>query len=401
MGDMRSELFNILRVFLRLGCTSFGGPVAHLGYFREEFVEKRHWLTEEEYADLVALCQALPGPASSQVGLGVGWRRGGYAGALVAWLGFTLPSALFMGFCAAGFLRWGSLDSLQPWVHGMKLAAAAVVAQAVWAMGKGLCQQASTRALALVGAVVALMVPGFAGQILVLLGGGLSGWLLFRQEASLVPVKPESHPTSRSGVGWTWVLGVLLIVVFLGGIGLGESLGQAWAVFVAHLRAGALVFGGGHVVLPLLQDAVVGPCWVPEDDFLAGYGLAQMVPGPLFTFSAFLGTRAMEQAPLLGGVVALVGIFLPSFPLLFCILPHWMRLRSVTGVQHILKGVNASVVGLLLAAFWDPVWTSSVQGRADVALALLAFTALGIWKCPPWVVVPLGALAGGMGLGSA
>lgn len=378
----------VFLIFLRLGLTSFGGPVAHLGYFRSEFVERRRWLSEAAYADLVALCQFLPGPASSQVGLALGLARAGYAGAFAAWAGFTLPSAIALIALALGLTQAG--DTLQSGagaglLHGLKVVAVAVVAQAVWGMARSLCPDASRRALMLATAALLLAWPGTGTQLLAIAFAGVLG-LLFMGPAADAPHEPMSVPVSRTaGAAWLALFFALLLCLPL----LLQAMpSQALALVDAFYRAGALVFGGGHVVLPLLQASVVPTGWVSSDAFLAGYGAAQAVPGPLFTFAAFLGA-AMQTAPTgwTGGALALAAIFAPAFLLIVGALPFWESLRAQPRVRAALMGINAAVVGLLLAALWNPVITSGIRGVGDVVLAGVALVALMKWKWPPWVVV--------------
>ena len=384
----------VFRVFLGLGLTSFGGPVAHLGYFRTALVERRRWLSDRAYADLVALCQFLPGPASSQVGIGLGLGRAGLPGAFAAWLGFTLPSALLLVLFAYG-VAWlgGALGS--GWLQGLKLAAVAVVAQAVAGMARSLCPDRARRTLALVAAAIALAWPTVWGQLAVLALGAAVGWTVYRGSAD-EPGEALAAPVPR----WLAVACLLLFAALLALLPLlaAGSDSQGLAYLDSFYRAGSLVFGGGHVVLPLLEAEVVEPGWVSADAFLAGYGAAQAVPGPLFTFAAYLGT-AMGPEPhgWQGALLCLGAIFLPSFLLVFGALPFWSGLRARPGAQALLKGVNAAVVGLLLAAFWDPVVRVAVRTPHDAALALLLFAVLALWKWPPWLVVTLGAL-GGAGL---
>ena len=385
----RGTVPEVLAAFLRLGLTSFGGPIAHLGYFRADLVERRRWLDEPTYADIVALCQFLPGPASSQTGMAIGMLRAGLPGGLAAWLGFTLPSALLMIAFAYGVAR---VDVAQAdWLHGLKIVAVAVVAQAVWGMGRTLCPDRLRATMAVAAAVAALAVPSSAGQVGAIIAGGVLGWL------ALTP--PEAAPAGDLHFGVRRRMGaaaLLLFFVLLAGLPVlaVSGGGHAMELLDRFYRAGALVFGGGHVVLPLLQQAVVPPGWISPDAFLAGYGAAQAVPGPLFTFAAFLGA-AMGPAPagVAGAALCLVAIYLPSFLLLVGILPFWGALRRVRAVQAALRGVNATVVGLLLAALYTPVWTSAITSRADFALGLAAFLALVFWKLPPWLVVVLGGLA--------
>lgn len=377
---------------LRLGLTSFGGPVAHLGYFREEYVVRRRWLPEPAYADLVALCQFLPGPASSQVGIAVGILRAGLPGGLAAWLGFTLPSALLLVAFAHG-VRGLDLGAAG-WLHGLKVVAVAVVAQAVWGMARTLCPDRPRATLAVLGALAALLVPTAAGQVGVIAAAGLAGWGLLR------PPPPGESGAIRVPFGPAPAVGALaLFFVLLAGAPVLRHLapGPALAVFDSFYRTGSLVFGGGHVVLPLLQAEVVPPGWVSSEQFVAGYGAAQAVPGPLFTFAAYLGA-AMAPRPggWAGAALALGAIFLPAFLLVVGTLPFWDRLRRRRAFQAALLGINAAVVGLLLAALYHPVWTSAVRGPADFALALGAFALLMVWRLPPWLVVGLTAAGGAL-----
>ncbi|WP_158531668.1 chromate efflux transporter [Meiothermus sp. Pnk-1] len=380
----------VFGVFLRLGLTSFGGPVAHLGYFREEFVRRRGWLDERAYADLVALCQFLPGPASSQVGMAVGLYRAGLGGALAAWLGFTLPSAALLVLFALGVARLEALGSAG-WLHGLKVVAVAVVAQAVWGMAQTLTPDRPRLTLAVAAAMLALLLPGSLVQVAIIAASGAAGVWLLRGPVS---EGPASLPLQ---LGRRW--GLLFLALFFALLLALPLLCQtpALALFDSFYRAGALVFGGGHVVLPLLQAEVVPPGWVDPQAFVAGYGAAQAVPGPLFTFAAYLGAvNRAGLAPLVGAAIALVGIFLPAFLLVAGTLPFWNRLRGHPGVQAALRGINAGVVGILLAALYTPVWTSAIGSGADFALALGCFTLLAHWKAPPWLVVLLAAGVGGV-----
>jgi len=391
-------------VFLRLGLTSFGGPVAHLGYFRDEFVVRRRWLTEHSYADLVALCQFLPGPASSQVGMALGLMRGGWGGALAAWVGFTLPSALALALLGLGFSA-GGFGMPAGLVQGLKVVAVAVVAQAVWGMARGLCATAGRVALMLAACAITLVQPGVVGQLAAMLGAGLVGWWVWgRKQADAVPSAVTDArdawavPLSRRGGLALLAVFAALLVVLPWSVAVApaaDGTASALAVVDAFYRAGALVFGGGHVVLPLLQSAVVEPGWVSADAFLAGYGATQAVPGPLFTFAAFLGAA---MAPGWAGaglaLLAILGIFLPAFLLVAGALPWWAPLRQRTWARGVLAGVNAAVVGLLLAALYQPVATSALHSAADVTLALVALAALLRWRVPPWAVVVATALTG-------
>ncbi len=385
--------WSVFLIFLRLGLTSFGGPIAHLGYFREEFVTRRRWLSERSYADLVALCQFLPGPASSQVGMALGLSRSGYGGALAAWAGFTLPSAVVLILFALGMAQGG--DVLPSGVlHGLKVVAVAVVAQAVWGMARNLCTGVARVTLMAVATCVVLLVPSAWGQVGAIAAAGIAGLLWFR------PTRDDAHDplpitvSRRAGAIWLALFFTLLV-----GLPLLAQLMQnpTTALVDAFYRAGSLVFGGGHVVLPLLQAEVVPTGWVSNDTFLAGYGATQAVPGPLFTFAAFLGA-SMGAAPSgwSGGMVALVAIFAPSFLLVVGALHFWEQLRHSTRTQAALAGVNAAVVGILLAALYQPVWTSAIRQPQDFGLALVAFVALMFWKLPPWLVVVGSGVAGGL-----
>lgn len=383
----------VFLIFLRLGLTSFGGPVAHLGYFRDEFVMRRQWLSERSYADLVALCQFLPGPASSQVGMALGLSRAGHVGALAAWAGFTLPSAMAMILLAMGMAGYG--EALPAGVlHGLKVVAVAVVAQAVWGMGCQLCPDAPRIALMAASAGAVLLVPSAWGQVGVIVLSALAGLLLFSpaQEAGHDPLPMDV----RRCTGLFWLA---LFLVLLIGLPVLASLfpNPGLAMVDAFYRAGSLVFGGGHVVLPLLQAEVVLAGRVGSDAFLAGYGAAQAVPGPLFTFAAFLGA-SMNEGPSgwLGGMIGLLAIFVPSFLLVAGALPFWERLRCHARMRAALSGINAAVVGLLLAALYRPVWTGAIHAPQDFGLALAALLALMFWRVPPWLVVIGCGAAGGL-----
>jgi chromate transporter len=380
----------VLAVATRLGLTSFGGPIAHLGYFRAEYVVRRRWVDEETYADLVALCQFLPGPASSQVGIALGILRAGLLGGLAAWLGFTLPSAIALVIFAYGVQGYAVADT--GWLHGLKVVAVAVVAQAVWGMARSLCPDRERATMAIVAAVAAVAWPIPAIQVLIIAAAGVVGWRLLPPPAAslgrdiVVPVGRRLAAVSL-GVLVALLIGLPLLRLLVSS--------QALAIFDSLFRVGSLVFGGGHVVLPLLYTEVVPPGWVSAEQFLAGYGAAQAVPGPLFTFSAYLGAVMVgEPTGVAGAALALVAIFLPSFLLIIGVLPFWGRLRSRTDVQAALRGINAAVVGLLLAALYQPVWTSAIGSAADFGLALIAFTLLVWWQAPPWTVVLFAAAAG-------
>ncbi len=383
------DAWTVFLIFLRLGLTSFGGPVAHLGYFHDEFVVRRRWLSAHSYADLVALCQFLPGPASSQVGMALGLSRAGHAGALAAWLGFTLPSALALLLFAQGLSAWGERVP-QGALHGLKVVAVAVVAQAVWNLAGQLCTDRTRIGLMAAAACAALIWPAAATQVAVILVAALLGLYLFRSDPASTMDALPSRLGRRAAAA---LLGLFLVL--LAGLPLAAQLWpQPWLAQVdAFYRAGSLVFGGGHVVLPLLQAEVVPPGWVDRETFLAGYGAAQAVPGPLFTFAAFLGASAGGWS---GGLLCLAAIFAPSFLLVAGTLPFWERLRADPRARAALGGINAAVVGLLLAALYQPVWSGAIGQATDFALALVALVALVFWKLPPWLVVLACALAGGL-----
>lgn len=387
----RTSAWLVFLIFLRLGLTSFGGPVAHLGYFREAFVTQRRWMTERSYADLVALCQFLPGPASSQVGMALGLSRAGYGGGLAAWAGFTLPSAMALILFALGLARYGDAVSMDA-LHGLKVVAVAVVAQAVWGMARTLCTDLPRISIMALAACTVLLIPTVVGQVGTLIVAGLAGLFLFKPEPSAAHDAFPIMVSRRVGVIWLALFFGLLI-----GLPVLHQLlpGQTLALVDAFYRVGALVFGGGHVVLPLLQAEVVPTGWVGNEVFLAGYGATQAVPGPLFTFAAFLGA-SMGTAPsgALGGMIGLLAIFAPSFFLVAGALPFWELLRRNLRMQAALSGVNAAVVGLLLAALYQPVWTSAIHRPQDFGLALVGFIALMFWKLPPWFVVLGSGLAG-------
>lgn len=384
------NVFEVLWVALRLGVTSFGGPIAHLGYFREEYVKRRQWLDEHTYADLVALCQFLPGPASSQVGIAIGINRAGLLGGIAAWLGFTMPSAIALILFAYGLTAVDDVSGAG-WLHGLKVVAVPVVALAVWGMARSLTPDRSRMTLAVLAAAGVLFWHNAVAQVAVIVVAGLLGAFILPEQAAL----PTTHrcPISR----WIGAITLLLFggLLILLPVAAGVFGGQPLAVFDSFYRAGSLVFGGGHVVLPLLQAEVVPPGWVNNDTFIAGYGAAQAVPGPLFTFSAYLGA-AMEGTlnRALAGMFTLVAIFLPSFLLVVGALPFWDGLRSLMVFRRALAGINAAVVGILLAALYDPVWTVAIKAPGDFALGLGALLLLAFWKWPPWMVVVLSALGG-------
>jgi len=387
----RGSVGEVLAAFLRLGLTSFGGPIAHLGYFHEEFVVRRRWLDDKTYVDLVALSQFLPGPASSKVGIAIGLSRAGYAGALAAWSGFTLPSAVALVLFGYGVASLGGALT-SGWLHGLKVAAVAVVAQAVLAMMRSLAPDRARATLAVVAAALVLALPSSFSQIGAIIAGGIVGVVVLRDAPPADHVSLP-HPVGRAAA----IAAIVLFFALLIGLPLLVAAvpNHALQLFEAFYRAGSLVFGGGHVVLPLLQASVVPPGWVSNDLFLAGYGAAQAVPGPLFTFSAYLGT-VMGPPPngWIGAIVCLIAMFLPAFLLTIGPLPFWDDLRRRSWAQAMLRGVNAAVVGLLLAALYHPVWTSAITNAGDFALAAAAFLLLFMWKTPPWLVVLFCALGG-------
>ena len=382
--DRHAHPWSIFLIFLRLGLTAFGGPVAHLGFFRETFVVRRRWLSDQAYADLLALCQFLPGPASSQVGLAIGLSRAGYRGAFAAWLGFTLPSAVALILCALSLARYGQTMPAGI-LSGLKIAAVAVVAQAVWGMAKTLCPDPFRLSIMTLAACGVLLLPGAGSHVTVIMLAGVLGWRWLRGDRETADSHLHVPVSRRAGVVWLGLFATLLILLPIAAASTGHP---AVAQFDAFYRAGALVFGGGHVVLPMLQAEVVQSGWVAQDTFLAGYGLTQAVPGPLFTFAAFLGA-SMQTGPSgwIGGALCLAAIFVPAFLLVAGTLPFWQLVRHHPCAQGVLRGVNAAVVGLLLAALYDPVWTSAISTPADFALALVALIALAAWKLPAWAVV--------------
>jgi len=392
-GDIhapKTSVWQVFVIFLRLGLTSFGGPVAHLGYFRDEFVARRKWFSDAVYSDLVALSQFLPGPSSSQVGLAIGLLRAGPAGAFVAWAGFTLPSAIALVLFAIGMAQF-DIASNSAWLQGFKIAAVAVVAKAVLGMAQSLTPDLKRATLAVLAALIALGIPTVWGQVLAIGVGAAIGYFVLRGTVAHDPTQAMPVAVSRPA-------GLIALIVFfalLGGLPFvaSQTSHPNIALLDSFYRSGSLVFGGGHVVLPLLQSEVVPTGLVTTDQFLAGYGAAQAVPGPLFTFAAYLGAQ-------IGGwgtaALCLIAIYIPSFLLVFGALPFWETLRRKTWAASALTGINAAVVGLLLAALYNPVWTSGILSARDFAIAAAAFFALHIWKTPPWFVVPLCALATGI-----
>jgi len=386
-ASQKGSVFEVLRVFTWLGCTCFGGPIAHLGYFRNEFVARRQWISERAYADLVGLCQFLPGPASSKLGFSLGLMRAGYAGALAAWCGFTLPSAALLVLFAFGASSVAHTLIGQGLLHSLKLVAVAIVAQAVYGMARSLCPDRQRASIAAVAAVIVLMAPRAIGQISAIALGALLGIRYCSEAAQALPEALHFPVSHRTGILALTAFAVLLVLAFV------MPADSAAALFNAFYRSGALVFGGGHVVLPLLSEAVVAPGWVGEESFLAGYGAAQAVPGPLFTFAAYLGAAVQPGGGVVTAGIALVAIFLPGFLLHLGALPFWSRLRTFSKMQAAMRGINAGVVGLLAAALYQPVWTSAVLGPRDFAIALSGFVLLTVWRAPPLIVVVLTAIA--------
>lgn len=390
----RARLAEVVAVFARLGVTSFGGPIAHLGYFRAAVVDRRAWVTDAQYGQLVALSQALPGPASSQVGFGLGMVRAGLWGAFAAFLAFTAPSAILM--TAFGLFGVDGLGPLgEGMVRGLKIVAVAVVAQALLGMIRSLTPDARRASIAALAALLALTVPGSLGQIAAITLGVVAGLLFCRSASAATPSAPVSLPVPRAA-GITCL--TLFFALLLGLPALARMTGDGTVTLIETMyRSGALVFGGGHVVLPLLEAGMVDPGWVSGDQFFAGYGLAQAMPGPLFTFAPYLGAVAdIGPGGLLGAVIALIAIFLPGFLLLAGVAPFWNSLNARVWMRAVLPGVNAAVVGILGAAFYDPLWTTAVGGATDFALALVCFVLLVAWRTPPVAVVLIGAAGGAL-----
>ena len=375
----------VLFAFLRLGCTSFGGPIAHLGYFRAEFVERRRWFTESTYAEIIALAQSMPGPASSQVGFAIGLLRAGWLGGLAAWIGFTLPSAALMLAFALGYghAQGGAGDAA---LHGLQLVAVAVVAQAVVRMQRTLAPDMLRLSIAAIGAAIALFASPAYATVLAIAAGALAGLLLMRPMKEPARDRPSfAPPISRPGAA---VAAILFVILLAAGLRLSASRTLAVAVLAGLYRTGALVFGGGHVVLPLLDAAIVQRGWLAQSSFLAGYGAAQAVPGPLFSIAAYIGAAARPNPhPLLLGVCALVALFLPGLLLMAAVLPFWSALRRRPLIVSLLRGVNASVVGVLAAALYRPLWTTTIRTTTDFLIALVAFVLLIRFRVQPWIVV--------------
>lgn len=387
MGQKKKSVWiEIVAASSKLGLTSFGGPTAHLGYFKNEYVDKRKWLDDKAYADIIALCQFLPGPASSQVGIAIGMLRGGMMGGLLSWLGFTLPSVLILALFAFLYQSMDLTDA--GWIHGLKLVAVAVVLHAVIGMGKTLTPDKPRVTIAIATMIVTVLFPSAVGQILMIVVAGLLGFLLYRKQAVLPTAELPISIRKRTGA-----IALALFFLLLFGLPVLRSIFQHGyiALFDTFYRAGSLVFGGGHVVLPLLEREVVPNGWISAEQFLAGYGVAQAVPGPLFTFASYIGGMIAGVG---GVVVATVAIFLPSFLLIIGSLPFFNEIRKQPKLQAAFTGINAAVVGLLLAALYDPVWTSSVQTVTHFSFAAVLYGLLAVWKCPPWVVVIIGAVGG-------
>ncbi|MBX3356303.1 MAG: chromate efflux transporter [Phycisphaeraceae bacterium] len=388
----KGTLAEVIGAFLRLGCISFGGPVAHLGYFHAEFVRKRRWISEQAFADLIALCQFLPGPASSQAVFALGQMRAGFAGAMAASLCFMLPSAILMVAFAYGVSSMTTVEGAG-WVHGLKLAAVAVVAHALWSMWLKLCPDFPRRALAIAAAAALLLAPGAWMQVAVIAAGALAGWCIFRRVVH--PPATDTHEAiggHRAAIAALLLFGLLLVGAPLLAA---STASREVSIFDAFYRSGSLVFGGGHVVLPLLRAEVVPNGWVGDDAFLAGYGAAQAVPGPLFTFAGYLGAMIETSWPRwVGGALALVAIFLPAWLLIGGALPFWHQLRARVWAQSALRGANAAVVGILAAALYAPMITDSIRGAGDVVVTVGAFALLQFARVPPWAVVALAAVAG-------
>lgn len=390
-GLSQVSAWSVFIAFLKLGFTSFGGPIAHLGYFRDEFVGRRKWFSDESYAELVALCQFLPGPASSQVGIAIGLSKAGYSGALGAWLGFTLPSAVALIIFAVGITTYSEYVS-ESALHGLKIAAVAIVAQAILGMGRSLCPDTKRITIMALTACFVLWQPSVWGQMIVIIFAGGVGMALLKGEPIngksffFVPIRP------KTGIFWLCLFVAIFITLPILSLLIPS---KALEVIDIFYRIGSLVFGGGHVVLPLLQAELVSNGFVENDLFLVGYGATQAVPGPLFTISSFLGATIEDgMGSWVMGFIALFAIFLPSFLIVFGILPFWNKLRDIQAIRSALMGINASVVGVLLAAFYQPVWTSSIFSSTDFGLALVAFVALNYWRIPPWVVVLFCGLVG-------
>lgn len=382
------SLLEILMVSIRLGLTSFGGPTAHLGYFHEEYVRRRKWMDEKSYADLVALAQFLPGPASSQVGIGIGVMRAGVLGGITSFIGFTLPSVIALILFA---LLLNEFDvGNAGWIHGLKIVAVAVIAHAIIGMAKKLTPDLKRKAIALFALIGTLLWQTALTQVSIILIAALFGFLLFKQHQQNNEVISQ-FPISKkvSAICLLLFFGLLLLLPLFR-----EATQSDWvAMFDSFYRSGALVFGGGHVVLPLLEQEFVPTGWLSEEAFLAGYGATQAVPGPLFTFAAYLGAVMKGWQ---GGFIATIAVFLPALLLIFGALPFWDQLRNNPNIKGAIMGVNAAVVGILISALYTPIWTSTILMPIDFALAAILFSMLAYWKLPPWVIVLTGAISGSL-----
>jgi chromate transporter len=386
MSKPKGSLMEIWKASTKLGLTSFGGPVAHLAYFKEEYIDRKKWLDDKTYADIIALCQFLPGPASSQVGIAIGMLRGGLLGGIVSWIGFTVPSIVVLVLFALLYQSFDLGDA--NFIHSLKVVAAAVVLHALIGLGKKLTPDRSRIAIAMASALILLLYPSAWMQLLIILAAGLFGWKMF---SNLTESKIQPFPVTFSKKVGVISLGVLISLLALLPILAKNTENMFIQLFDTFFRVGSLVFGGGHVVLPMLEREVVPTGWLTANEFLAGYGMAQAVPGPLFTFASYLGTML---AGISGAIVATAGIFLPSFLFLMAALPFLNELRKQPAFQGVLTGVNASVVGILLAAFYDPVLKSSILEGADFALAAILFALLHFFKVPAWAIVLIGVGAG-------
>jgi chromate transporter len=387
------RVFEVFKVFLRLGLTSFGGPIAHLSYFHDEFVLKRKWIDEHNYAELVALCQFLPGPSSSQVGIALGLLRAGIFGAIGAWIGFTLPSALILLLFALVIKNYGSYLNIG-WLHGLKIAAVAIVAQAIFRMGATLCPDKQRATIAVLSSVIAISIPSVFAQIGIILIAGVIGWI-FLKDAITLPHTPNKININKKIAGISLI--IFFLILFLMPLLSIYINNDSLKLFDSFYRVGSLVFGGGHVVLPLLQSEVVVNGWVSNDEFMAGYGAAQALPGPLFSFAAYLGAISkVGPSSLISSFLCLIGVFLPSFLLIIGIVPFWENFRKYIHLKNAILGINAAVVGLLLSAFYNPVWSNAVHSTKDFSLAIFTFLLLVFWKIPSWVVVILCAIISGL-----